>query len=212
MTALVWDKVGERRYETGIDRGVLYLPDGNAVPWNGLTSVVETRTREVKSYYLDGIKYLDHSVPGSYVAKLQAYTYPVELDSLLGNADFAPGVVLYDQNSSWFHLSYRTRIANDILGTDFGYKIHVVYNVVASPSDADFETLSDSVAGKPLEWNLTGTPDPLLGIRPTNHISLDSTTMDSDTLETLETSLYGSSSADPYLPKLVDLLNLVASP
>src|SRR4051812_9206458 len=99
MTALAWDQVGTRRYETGIDRGVLYTLDGVAVPWNGLVSISEDLEREVKSYYLDGVKYLDHQVLGAYAAKLGAYTYPDELDALLGLHDFAPGVVLHDQRS-----------------------------------------------------------------------------------------------------------------
>src|SRR5205814_4672502 len=109
VTALIWDKVGDHKYETGVDHGVLYLTDGSAVPWNGLASVVESRTREVKSFYLDGTKYLDHIVPGDYSAKVQAFTYPDEMDALLGNVNFVPGVTIYDQWAHPFHLSYRTR-------------------------------------------------------------------------------------------------------
>lgn len=210
MTELVWDQIGDRRYETGIDRGVLFLPDGTAVPWNGLTSVVENRTREVKSYYIDGIKYLDHHVPGSYSSKLQAFTYPDELEELLGNPEFVPGVVLHDQgHARLFNLSYRTRVGNDVDGIDHGYKIHLLYNLLASPSDYAFHSLSDSVTPELFEWNLTGTPSQMFGIRPTSHISLDSRTIDPAKLSDLEELIYGTSLVDPSLPTLVDLLAMV---
>jgi hypothetical protein len=210
VTAIVWDKVGDRRYETGVDRGVLYLLDGTAVPWNGLTSVVESRSRDVKSYYMDGIKYQDHVVPGEYAAKLQAFTYPDELDLLLGNKNFAPGVTVYDQPSQPFHLSYRTRIGNDLVGLDFAYRVHVVYNVVATPNDVSYDTVGESVTVKPFEWDLKSAPNRYEGIRPTSHISLDSRSVDPTLLSELETSLYGSSVADPSLPSFESLLFMVA--
>lgn len=209
MTALVWDQAGERRYETGIDRGVLYLPDGNSVAWNGLTSVIEGRSSEVKSYFMDGIKYLDHKVPGAYSAKLQAFTYPDELDLLLGNMEIAPGVVAYDQRASVFNLSYRTRIANDLEGMDYAYKIHLIYNLIASQSDVNFDTVAESFSAKPFEWSLTGTPNTMFGMRPTSHISVDSRTVNPSALAELETQLYGSDTVDPSIPPLDALLAMV---
>jgi hypothetical protein len=223
MTVLEWDKVGDRRYEIGIDRGVLFPPDGPAVPWNGLTSVTETLGREVKSYYLDGIKYLDHHIPGSYQAKLSAFTYPDELDELLGMSAYASGVFLHDQRAKLFHLSYRTLVGNDIDGLEHGYKIHIVYNVLAIPSDKTMNSVSDSQAVDSFEWDLYGTPNVLYGIRPTAHISLDSRKIDPTVLATLEGMLYGmpyvdvdNPGSDPNLSSLFDLLttvdNLVDSP
>jgi hypothetical protein len=208
MTPLVWDQVGERRYEMGVDRGVLYLPDGSAVAWNGLTSVNETVSREVKSYYIDGIKYLDHHVPGSYAAKLSAFTYPDEFEALVGNPEFAPGVVLHDQRSKLFNLSYRTQVGSD-LDEELGYKVHVLYNLLANPSDITFDSKSDSPDLKPFTWDLTGTPSVMFGIRPTSHISLDSRRIDPDLLFEIEGLLYGMPTTDPALPNLVDLLGLV---
>lgn len=209
MTALQWDQVGERRFETGIDRGVLYTLDGVVVPWNGLVSISENKSREVKSYYLDGIKYLDHHVPGDYAAKLGAYTYPDEIDELLGESSYAPGVVLHDQRTQLFHLSYRTREGNDTDGIDAGYKIHIVWNIIAVPSDVSFNTLGDNPSPGLFEWNLSGTPSQMFGIRPTNHISLHSRNIDPEVLVDLEALLYGTEESDPNLPSLVDLLALV---
>lgn len=217
MTVLEWDKVGDRRYETGIDRGVLFPPNAPAVPWNGLTSVTETVSRDVKSYYLDGVKYLDHHVPGSYAAKLAAFTYPDELETLLGMTEYAPGVFLHDQRAKLFHLSYRTLVGNDVDGTDHGYKVHVVYNLLAVPSDKAMNSLSNQVSAEPFEWDLTGTPNVMFGIRPTSHISVDSRKISPAMLAIVEGLLYGTPhvdddhpGTDPSLPGLIDLLALVA--
>jgi len=210
MTALAWDRVGDRRYETGVDRGVLYLPDGTAVPWNGLTSVTETKSREVKSYFLDGVKFLDHYIPGTYEAKLSAFTYPDELEALLGSPEMAPGIVVYDQRANLFHLSYRTLVGNDIDGLDHGYKIHLVYNILAVPDDVEMASLGGSVDPATFTWNLTGVPDQILGIRPTNHISLDSRKVDPEKFTMFETTIYGSDEDDPHLLPMIDMLNMVA--
>lgn len=211
MTALVWDQVGDRRFETGVDRGVLYLQDGSAVPWNGLTSITETLEREVKSYYLDGVKYLDHAVVGAYSAKLQAFTYPDEFDTLMGNSEFAPGVVLHDQRSHLFNLSYRTQIGNDVDGIDHGYKIHLLYNILATPSSVGFNSQSKTPSPGVFEWTLSGTPSSMFGIRPTSHISLHSRGIDPELLGTLEDLIYGTASVAPELPDLVTLLAFIES-
>lgn len=211
MTALVWDKSGERWYASGLDRGVLYMPGQPAVVWNGLASITETRSREVKSYYIDGIKYQDHVIPGDYSAKLTAFTYPDELDLLVGNAELAPGVTVYDQPNKRFNLSYRTGVVNDVVGFDFGYKIHVIYNLVAVQTEDSAETVSDSVSAKPFEWDLTGVPMYLDGFRATNHISVYSRKLDPILLLGLENRLYGSDSGDPDLPAFGDLVDLVTA-
>ena len=207
MTQLVWDEVGERRFETGVDHGVLYLREGGAVPWNGLVEVSETRNVDVKAFYQDGIKYLEHHAPGSYSAKLKAFTYPDELDALIGIKEWAPGVDIHDQRGAQvFSLSYRTRVGNDLEGIDHGYKIHLIYNVVASPSDFSHTTEDSNVSVKPMEWNLNGIPVVVAGIRPTAHISLDSRRMDPDLLAELEETIYGTEETDAQLPDLIDLM------
>jgi hypothetical protein len=221
MTALEWDKVGDRRYETGIDRGVLFVKGGPAVPWNGLSSVTEAVGRDVKSYYLDGVKYLDHHVPGSYSAKLAAFTYPDELEELLGMREYVPGVFLHDQRAKLFNLSYRTLVGNDVEGTEYGYKVHIIYNVLAIPSDNAMNSLSDSSNLSPFEWELKGTPNLMLGVRPTAHISLDSRRIDPALLAAIELLLYGGSTTgtgtpddpivqnDPSLPSFIDLIRML---
>lgn len=210
MTAVEWDEVGKRFFETGLDRGVLITVDGTAVPWNGLTQITETVGREIKSYYMDGMKYLDHHVPGSYAAKLEAFTYPDILDELTGVMAFAPGVFLHDQTAHVFHLSYRTGVGNDV-DSELGYKLHIVYNVMASPSDAAMSTRGAEVDPSKFSWDLTGTPEPMFGARPTSHISLHSTTIDPELLTTIEGLIYGTADAEPALPRMVDLLALIES-
>lgn len=211
MTVLEWDKVGERIFETGIDRGVLYPPEGHAVPWNGLSSVTENITREVKSYFIDGVQYLAHHVPGSYAAKVQAFTYPDVLDEMIGIVPFSvDGVYLHDQRAKMFNLSYRTKIGNDVNGTDVGYKIHVLFNVLATPSDRTYDSLSDDVSLSPFEWNLVGVPSLMMGeMRPTSHITLDSRTINPELMSTLAGTLYGDEFGDATLPSAVDFLNYI---
>jgi hypothetical protein len=209
MTRLQWNTVGERRFETGVDRGVLYLLDGRSVPWNGLTMVGETMDQEVKPVYLDGVKFLDHHVGGSYTAKLQAFTYPNEFEELTGVSSVVPGVFLHDQKSKLFHLSYRTLVGNDLQGIDHGYKIHLLYNLLAVPSDLEFESVKDTIEPKSFEWTLTGTPPRMFGARPTNHISLDSRLIAPELLQDLEGRLYGTGISNPHLPSLVQVIELV---
>jgi hypothetical protein len=208
MTALAWDEVGERRYDTGVDRGVLYLPDGGAVPWNGLTSLTENLGREVKSYYNDGVKYLDHEVIGDFSGTLQAYTYPDELEELIGILPFAPGVFVHDQRSKTFSFSYRTKVGNDV-DQDLGYKIHLVYNVLASPSNHQHISLAETITPVLFEWALSGTPPVMYGLRPSCHISLHTRSIDPTLLADIEEIIYGDVDTDPSLPDLVDLLAMV---
>jgi len=206
VTALVWDKPSERFYQAGVDRGVLYLHDGRVAVWNGLIAVEESPNSELKSFYLDGVKYLENLAPGDFQAKLKAYTYPDEFDSVNGIATPAPGLSYYDQPPKSFNLSYRTRIGNDIEGPDYGYRIHVLYNILASPDGPAFNTFQDSGA-QPVEfsWSLSGTPPKLLKFRPTVHVSMDSTKTPPDIWKILEDTLYGTDTKDPVLPPIEDI-------
>ncbi len=207
MTPLVWDVVGERAYEFGVDRGVLYLHDGTVAVWNGLTKVDDSSDSELKSYYLDGVKYLQNLVPGDFSGKLSAFTYPEEFDRVNGNETGFLGLAFYDQPAESFNLSYRTRIGNDIEGEELGYHIHILYNVMAVPDNLGFETSKDSGA-QPIEfsWTLTGTPPKMIaGFRPTIHISIDSTKLTSDLLQQVEDVLYGTDTTAPRLPSIDEI-------
>jgi hypothetical protein len=209
VTALVWDQAGERIFQSGIDHGVLYLHDGRVVVWNGISGVEESPNVELKSFYQDGLKYLDNLAPGDFVGKLKAYTYPDEFDSVNGLVDVAAGLAFYDQPSKSFNLSYRTRIGNDLEGEAAGYKIHILYNVIATPEGSGFETVDDSGV-QPIEfgWTLTGTPPRIEKFRPTVHISIDSRTTPFKILATVERTLYGTRKISPSLPSIQALATM----
>lgn len=205
MTALTWDNVGERVYQTGVDHGVLYLRDGDAVAWNGITGVEESSTVELKSYYLEGVKYLEMLVPGDFSGKLKAITYPPEFDSVNGILEAAEGLSLYEQPPKQFNLSYRTKVGDDIQGLDLGYKIHLLYNVLAKPEAVAFNSISDQTQPVEFVWSLTGTPDRLPRARPTCHATIDSRTTPPEILELIENQLYGTEVTPPNMPSLADL-------
>lgn len=206
MAQLQWDKIEDRTFEAGVERGVLYPLDGSGIAWNGLVSVNEKTSREVKSYYLDGIKFLDHAVPGSYSANLQAFTYPDKLDEILGTRDFVAGVRVHDQPVGMFHLSYRTLIGDPLDGLDLGYKLHLVYNLTANPNDVTFNSLANQMVANAFSWDISGVQSTMWGIRPTNHLSFDSRYTNPVVLEMVEEQLYGTDTTDPIIPDLVQLL------
>lgn len=209
MTVLTWDQVGDRRFETGIERGILFLPEGGAVPWNGLVSLTENLSSDVKSYYVDGVKYLEHQVLGTFSGTLQAFTYPDEFDALIGVRAFAPGVFVHNQRAKTFSLCYRTKVGNDVEGVDYGYKIHFLYDVLASPGNNEASSIKETVTPQLFEWALSSIPSIGEGIRPTSHISLNSQSLDPELLEIIETLIYGTDEEDAALPSFTELLTLV---
>jgi hypothetical protein len=206
MAVLVWDQIGERIYQTGIDHGVLYLHDGTVVPWNGLVDVEESSNQELKSFFLDGVKYLENLSPGDFIGKLKAFTYPDEFDSVNGIAKVAPGLHYYDQPPQSFNMSYRTKVGNDLEGPDYGYKIHILYNIIANPDTYAYVTSSDEGV-QPIEfgWSLTGTPPKIDKHRPTVHIAIDSTQTPPDILKLVEDKLYGTATTGPSLPPISEI-------
>lgn len=205
MAVLTWDKAGERLFQTGVDRGVLFLQDGTAVPWNGLTGVEEDPNSELKSFYLDGVKYLDKLTPGDFIGTLKAFTYPDEFDFVNGVAEISPGFSVHDQPSKSFSLSYRTRIGNDLEGLDLGYKIHILYNVFANPSSFAYESVKDSTEPIEFSWSLSGTPVKFDRIRPTVHVSIDSRKTDPEVLAIIENKLYGTNTSGASLPIISEI-------
>jgi hypothetical protein len=198
MPALVWDQVGERLYETGVDHGVLYMPDDtgvytSGVAWNGLTSVSETPSgAEANAQYADNIKYLNLISAEEFGATLEAFTYPDEFAEFDGLVVPAPGVVVGQQPRKMFGLSYRTRVGNDTSGDEHGYKLHLVYGCIASPSEKAYNTINDSPEAITFSWEISTTPVPVTDYKPTSLIVVDSTVVDPAALTDLEDQLYGN--------------------
>ena len=206
MTKLQWDQVGERFYETGVDHGVLYIPDagGNyndGVAWNGLTTVTESPSgAEASPQYADNIKYLNLISAEEFGATIEAFTYPDEFGQFDGVAEPTPGVKISQQNRKHFGLSYRTRLGNDVDGQDHGYKLHLVYGCQAAPSERAYATVNDSPEAIAFSWTLTTTPVAVTNLKPTALITIDSTKVDATALAQLEDLLYGTAGTEPSLP------------
>ena len=197
MSKLVWDQVGERLYETGVDRGVLFPFSNNAyekgVAWNGLSSVSENPSgAEASPIYADNIKYLNLMSAEDFSATIEAYTYPDEFAECDGSASIATGVSIGQQKRKMFGFSYRTKIGNDVDGDEYGYKIHLVYGCLASPSEKSHNTINDSPEAITFSWSVNTTPVEVTGFRPTSHLIIDSTKVDPAKLVFLEGYIYGS--------------------
>lgn len=191
MPRIAWDQAGARVYETGLDRGVLYLPNGTAVPWNGLTSIIEHFDKETTPVYFDGTKINDLISIGSFNASMKAVTYPDEFLELEGLDSDRLGLYFADQQPQAFGLCYRTQIGSDTEGDVAGYKIHILYNVTALPSEKTYATVSADPSLVEFEWTISAVPEEVSGFRPTAHIVLDSRKLDPWLLEELEAMLYG---------------------
>lgn len=203
---LTWDNVGERLYETGVDHGVLYIPDATGVyntgfAWNGLTTVTESPSgAEASPQYADNIKYLNLISAEEFGGTIEAFTYPEEFAQCDGTAVPHPGVAVGQQARKMFGLSYRTRVGNDLEGTDFGYKLHLLYGCQAAPSEKAYATINDSPEALAFSWEITTTPAPCTGHKPTSLIVIDSSVVDAADLTALETILYGAAATEPKLP------------
>ena len=206
MSKLVWDQIGERLYETGVDHGVLYpVQDGGlynkGVAWNGLTAVTESPSgAEANPLYADNIKYLNLISAEEFGATIEAYTYPDEFAECDGSAALIPGVFIGQQARKTFGLSYRTVLGNDVEGNDHGYKLHLIYGAVAAPSEKGYTTINDSPEAITFSWEVTTTPVNVTGFKPTASLTIDSSKVDADKLAALEAVLYGSDSEEARLP------------
>ena len=202
MSRIVWDKTGERYYETGVKQGVLYpiQSDGKytkGVAWNGLTAVTESPSgAEATPLYADDIKYLNLISNEEFGCTIEAYTYPDEFAECDGSAALAAGVMIGQQKRKIFGLSYRTAFGNDVDGTDHGYKLHLVYGCLAAPSEKAYATINDSPEAITFSWEVTTTPVSVTGFKPTSQITIDSTKVAPEKLTALEDILYGKDGAD----------------
>ena len=213
MAKLVWDKTGEHFYETGVKQGVFY-PQTNGtytkgVAWNGLTAVTESPSgAEATALYADDIKYLSLYSTEEFGATVEAYTYPEEFAMCDGSAALVDGVYVGQQARKPFGLCYKTTLGNDTEGNDHGYKLHIIYGAMASPSEKAYSTINDSPDAVAFSWELTTTPVSVSGMKPTATIVIDSTKADETKLAALEVILYGkdpttsdgNDGVDPRLP------------
>ena len=205
MAKLVWDETGKRLYETGVSQGVLYPQSGgtypNGVAWNGLTAVTESPSgAEATPLYADNIKYLNLFSAEEFGATIEAYTYPDEFMACDGSAQIAKGAYIGQQNRKQFGMCYKTLLGNDVDANDHGYKLHIIYGAMASPSEKAYATVNDSPEAITFSWEVTTTPVNVTGYEPTASIVIDSTKCDPAKLADLEEILYGSAEEEARLP------------
>ena len=207
MAKLVWDKSGERYYETGVKNGVLYVYDakqkkyGTGVAWNGLTAVTESPSgAEATALYADDIKYLNLLSTEEFGATIEAYTYPDEFAECDGSATLSEGVFIGQQKRKTFGMAYKTTLGNDTDGNDYAYKLHIIYGALAAPSEKAYATINDSPEAITFSWEVTTTPVEVTGHKPTASITIDSTKADPTKLAALEKKLFGDEAKEPELP------------
>ncbi|MDD3288116.1 MAG: hypothetical protein PHX43_03825 [Alphaproteobacteria bacterium] len=217
MSKLVWDAVGEKVFETGVSNGVLYpigesgtYPEG--VAWNGLVSVSESPSGgEPSPVYADNSKYVEMMSLEEFGATIEAYTYPDEFAECDGSPTLVAGAKIGQQTRKTFGLAYKTLIGNDVDGTEYGYKLHLVYGAKAAPSEKAFSTVNESPEAITFSWDLTTTPVPVTGFKPTASLEIDSTTADATKLAALEDILFGTTEVDARLP-LPDEIKTLLTP
>ena len=214
MAKLVWDESGKRLYETGVEKGVLYVQGENGqyqngVAWNGLTAVTESPSgAEPTALYADDIKYLELFSAEEFGATIEAYTYPEEFEACDGSASLGTGVTIGQQDRKAFGICYRTVVGNDVKGNEHGYKLHLVYGAKAKPSEKAYATVNDSPEAVTFSWEVTTTPVNVAGFKPTASVTIDSTKIEAGKLKAIEDKLYGTQDQEPTLP-LPDEINKI---
>lgn len=214
MSKLIWDKTSERLYETGVQKGVLYtMTSGeydNGVAWNGLTAVTESPSgAEATALYADDIKYLNLVSAEELGGTIEAYMYPDEFMACDGSAELATGIYVGQQDRKSFGLCYRTVLGNDTENNAYGYKIHIIYNALAAPSEKAYATINDSPEAITFSWEFKTTPMKVEGFKPTASIVIDSTKVDKTKLTALEDLLYGTADKEATLPTPDEIIALI---
>ena len=216
MAALVWDETGDKLYETGTDRGVLYPYDtankgyGNGVAWDGLRSFNESPSgAEETALYANNDKYGSLRSAEQFDYTLGAYTSPVEFDECDGTVEIAKGAYATQQNRKMFGFSVRTLVGNDTEGTNFGYKIHFCYGSTAAPTSRDHSTTNDSPEAEELSWECKTTPVPVPGFKKCAHLVIRSWTISEEALAALEAYIYGDATHDARLPLPADVIRII---
>lgn len=215
MSKLKWDQTGERLYETGVDKVVLFPMEstgqyGAGVAWNGITAVNESPSgAEPTALYANNGKYLNLISNEDFAATIEAYTYPDEFEECDGSKEIAPGVVIGQQKRKVFGLAYRTLLGNDVDGNDHGYKLHLVYGCLAAPSENNHSTVNDSPEAGTMSWSVSTTPVEVADAKPTATVTIDSTKADETKLKKLEDMLYGTEQAESKLPLPAEVITLM---
>ena len=215
MAKLVWDATGERKYETGVRNGVLYvMGEGGTYPkgvaWNGLTAVTESPSgAEATALYADDTKYLNLISAEEFGATIEAYTYPDEFAECDGSATLAAGVTIGQQPRKTFGMSYRTVYGNDVNNENHGYKLHLIYGAVAAPSEKAYATINDSPEAITFSWEVKTTPVNVTGHKPTASLTIDSTKVDKAKLAKIEEILYGKDEIEARLPLPDEIIQIL---
>lgn len=221
MSKLVWDKTGERLYETGVKNGVLYVQDETGaypkgVAWNGLTAVTESPSgAEATALWADDMKYLNLLSTEEFGATIEAYTYPDEFAECDGSAVLAKGVKIGQQKRKVFGMAYKTTLGNDIDANDYGYKLHIIYGALAAPTEKGYSTINDSPEAITFSWEISTTPVNVTGFKPTSYIEINSKTADPTKLAALEAKLFGSENEEATLPlpdEIAELMKVAVDP
>lgn len=208
MPRIQWNGAGKNFYESGIDRGVLYPDIVSGVPWNGLTAVNEHPSGgSAQGYYLDGVKYENVPAAEEFEATIEAYTYPDEFAECDGSARVHSGLLATQQPRKPFGFTYRTKVGNELTG-DYGYKIHIVYGALASPSERNYNTLGDSVDALEFSWDITTLPPAMTGVKPTAHFEIDTRTSSPSAVSDIEDILYGTEESDARLPTITEIIEV----
>ena len=216
MPKLVWDKAGEREFETGIEQPALYPMSGgtysNGVAWNGFTGFTQSPSgAEATAIYANDAKYGELLSNEEFGGTITAYTYPDEFAECDGSAELAPGVYIGQQERKSFGMVYKTLIGNDTEGTSHGYKLHIVYGCKAKPSEKGYKTTNDSPEAIEFSWEITTTPVAVAGHKPTSHLEINSTTVTPTKLQELEKSLYGDNETEPKLLTPDEVLAIITA-
>ena len=217
MAKLEWDKTGEKTYETGVSKGVLYVQGasgvyGTGVAWPGLSKVDESPSgaEPTKLYANNGV-YVTLMSAEEYAFTIEAYDSPEEFDECDGTKEIAKGITIRQQDRTPFGFCYRTEIGNDTEGTNHGYKLHLVYGCKASPSSKSHETVNDSPSADTLSWEVNTTPVAVEGFKPTSVVEIDSTTVTKENMQKIEDKLYGTTSEEATLPSIAEIIELVGT-
>ena len=215
MSKLVWDQTGQKTYETGVEKCALFpqssegtYPKGAA--WNGITGVSENPSgAEPTAIYADNIKYLSLMSAEEFSATITAFMYPDEFEKCIGEEEIVDGVTVGQQDHAPFGLAYKSLIGNDTKQNNYGYKLHLIYGALAKPSSMDRKTVNDSPEAGEMSWEMSTTPVPVEGKKPTSHLIINSLKADPEKLAALEAIIYGSNETDPRLPLPDEIMTLM---